>query len=234
MLPIRKNVLFSTKFKIMKKFTLVFSFILVADLIARAMQPDWQIAEYIFKPLLMISLGFYFFNGSILRGIRQNQFVLAAIIFSLIGDVFLMLEGYFIQGLGAFLIAHVFYILAFRTELSRFFSKKELILPAVVVLIYGALLLGIVLPNVNSALKIPITVYSLTILTMLMAVLHRFGNVSADSFKYVMVGASLFVISDSMIAISKFVTHFPMASVLIMATYGVGQYLIIEGFLKKK
>ncbi len=216
----------------MKRFTYVYAFILLADLVARAMQPDWQIAEWVFKPLLMISLGFYFFKASILRGARQNQFVMAAIVFSLIGDIFLMPEGYFIQGLGAFLVAHVFYILAFKSEASRFFSKKELLLPAVLVVIYGAILLGIVLPNVSSALKIPIIVYSLTILTMLLMALHRFGNVNAESFQYVMIGASLFVISDSLIAISKFVTQFPFSGILIMATYGIGQYLIIEGFLK--
>lgn len=216
----------------MKNFTYIFFFILLGDLLARAMQPDWQLAEYLFKPLLMISLGYYFVNATILRGVRQNQFVLAAIISSLLGDIFLMFEGYFIQGLGAFLIAHIFYILAFRPEASRFFSKKELLIPGTAVLIYGGLLLGIVLPNVNSALKIPIIFYSLTILIMLLTTLHRFGNVSAISFKYVIIGATLFVISDSMIAISKFVTSFPMDGVLIMATYGVGQYLIVKGFLK--
>ncbi len=216
----------------MKNFTNIFFFILLGDLVARAMQPDWQLAEYIFKPLLMVSLGFYFVNATILRGVRQKQFVFAAIVFSLLGDIFLMFEGYFIQGLGAFLIAHIFYILAFQPESSRFFSKKELLIPGTVVLIYGGILLGIVLPNVGSALKIPIIVYSFTILIMLLMTLHRFGNVSDISFKYVIIGASLFVISDSMIAISKFVTSFPMDGVLIMATYGIGQYLIVEGFLK--
>lgn len=216
----------------MKNFTYIFFFILLGDLLARAMQPDWQLAEYIFKPLLMISLGYYFVNLTILRGVRQNQFVLAALIFSLLGDVFLMFKGYFIQGLGAFLIAHIFYILAFRPEASRFFSKKELLIPATAVLIYGGILLGIVLPNVGSALKIPIIVYSFTILIMLLTTLHRFENVSAISFKYVIIGASLFVISDSMIAISKFVTSFPMVGILIMATYGVGQYLIVKGYVK--
>lgn len=216
----------------MKNFTYIFFFILLGNLLARTMQPDWQFAEYIFKPLLMVSLGYYFVNATILRGVRQNQFVLAAIIFSLLGDVFLMFEGYFIQGLGSFLIAHLFYILTFRSEVSRFFSKKELLIPASVVLIYGSILLVFVLPNVGSALKIPIIVYSFTILIMLLTALHRFGNVSDISFKYVIIGASLFVISDSMIAISRFVTSFPMDGVLIMAIYGVGQYLIVEGFLK--
>ena len=218
----------------MKRFTTFYLFILIGDLVSRAMQPDWQIAEYIFKPLLMISLGAYFVNSTILRGVRQNQFVLAAIVFSLLGDVFLMFEGYFIQGLGAFLVAHVFYILAFRPEASRFFSKKALLLPALLVIIYGAILLGIVLPNVGSALKLPITVYSLTILTMLLMTLHRFGQVPSDSFWYVIIGATLFVLSDSMIAVSRFVTPFPLAGLLIMLTYGIGQYLIVVGYLKNK
>ena len=214
----------------MKNFNYVFFFVLLVDLIARAMH--WQMVEYVFKPLLMFSLGFYFFQSVVLRGAKQHQFIFAAIVFSLIGDIFLMYEGFFIQGLGAFLIAHIFYILAFRPEASRFFSKKELLFPATLVLIYGAILIGIVLPNVSSALKIPIIVYSMTILIMLLMALHRLDNVSAMSFKYVIIGASLFVISDSMIAISKFVTSFSMDGVLIMATYGVGQYLIVEGFLK--
>jgi uncharacterized membrane protein YhhN len=225
----------------MKKFPILFSFILLGDLIARAMQPDWQIAEYIFKPLLMISLGIYFIQSVILmahpesigRGVIQNQLLLAAIVFSLLGDIFLMFDGYFIAGLGSFLIAHLFYIYAFGREAVRFFSKKELFLPSILVLIYGYFLLMHILPNVDLALKVPITVYSLTILMMLLTVLHRLGNVSTASFWWVSVGAMLFVLSDSMIALNKFVAPFPMAGVLIMATYGMGQYLIIEGFLKK-
>jgi uncharacterized membrane protein YhhN len=217
----------------MKKFTALFLFILLGDLMARAMQPDWQIAEYIFKPLLMISLGIYFVKAVILKGVIQNQLVLAAVFFSLLGDIFLMFDGYFIAGLGSFLIAHIFYIYAFRREAARYFSKKELFLPCILVLVYGYFLLMHILPNVALPLKTPITVYSLTILMMLLTVLHRFGRVPSTSFWWVSMGAVLFVLSDSMIALNKFVAPFPMAGVLIMATYGVGQYLIIEGFLKK-
>ncbi len=216
----------------MKKFTFFYFFILLDDLICRALQNDWLIAEHILKPILMSLLGIYFFQSVILRGVKQHQFVLAAIVFSWIGDIFLMYDGYFIQGLAAFLIAHIFYILAFRPEASRFFSRKETLIPATIVLIYGGLLLSIVLPNVSSALKIPIIIYSLTILIMLLTVLHCYGNVSAVSFKYMIIGASLFVLSDSLIAVSKFVTSFPMDGVLIMATYGVGQYLIVDGYLE--
>ena len=66
---------------------------------------------------------------------------------------------------------------------------------------------------------------------MLLTVLHRWNNVSKNSFWFVLVGATLFVLSDSLIAVSKFVAPFPMSGILIMATYGIGQYLIVEGFL---
>jgi uncharacterized membrane protein YhhN len=217
----------------MKKFTILFFFILLGDLVARAMQPDWQIVEYIFKPALMISLGIYFANSVILKGQKQNQCILAAIFFSLLGDVFLMFEGYFIPGLGAFLVAHLFYIYAFRREAARFFSKKALFIPSILVLIYGCFLLMQVLPNVGLQMKTPITVYALTILMMLLTTFHRLDKVPSASFWYVAVGATLFVLSDSMIAISRFVAPFPMSGILIMVTYAVGQYLIVEGFLKK-
>ena len=216
----------------MKIFDYTFFFILAGDLIARAMHPDWAMVEYVFKPLIMISLGEYFIRESKNAKLKHGNYVTIAIVFSLIGDIFLMNDKTFLVGLVAFLIAHIFYILAFRPEASRFFSKKQLLIPATIVLIYGGLLLAVVLPNVDSALKIPIIVYAFTILIMLLTALHRFSNVSAVSFKYVIIGASLFVLSDSMIAISKFVMHFPMDGVWVMATYGIGQYLIVVGYLK--
>ena len=225
----------------MKNFKFIYALILIGVLVSRI--ANWQIGDWIFKPLLMISLGFYFFSAVILsrqsvmkpkasRGVRQNQFVLAVLIFSLIGDVFLMFDGYFIQGLAAFLIAHLCYIYAFLPEASRFFSKKEFYLPSIAILVYAYFFLMQILPNIAEPLqKVPITVYGLTISGMLLTVLHRWNNVSKNSFWFVLVGATLFVLSDSLIAVSKFVAPFPMSGILIMATYGIGQYLIVEGFL---
>ena len=214
----------------MKNFKFIYALILIGVLVSRI--ANWQIGDWIFKPLLMISLGFYFFSAVILRGVRQNQFVLAALVFSLIGDVFLMFDGYFIHGLAAFLIAHLCYIYAFLPEASRFLSKKEFYLPSIAVLIYAYFLLMQILTNIAEPLqKVPITVYGLTISGMLLTVLHRWNNVSKNSFWFVLVGATLFVLSDSLIAVSKFVAPFPMSGILIMATYGIGQYLIVEGFL---
>jgi uncharacterized membrane protein YhhN len=42
-------------------------------------------------------------------------------------------------------------------------------------------------------------------------------------------GALLFVISDSLLAINKFYQDIPLAGVLIMLTYGLAQLFIMEG-----
>ncbi|MCB0642500.1 MAG: hypothetical protein KDC44_12710, partial [Phaeodactylibacter sp.] len=71
------------------------------------------------KPLLMITLALYFVR-SVQEGSRTRQFVLIAILFSIAGDTLLMFTEqeaggplFFLLGLAAFLITHIFYSLAF-------------------------------------------------------------------------------------------------------------------------
>jgi uncharacterized membrane protein YhhN len=56
-------------------------------------------------------------------------------------------------------------------------------------------------------------------------------KVSDKSYQLVLIGAILFILSDSLIALSKFVVNIPLSSLWIMATYVVAQYLIIQGLL---
>ena len=67
------------------------------------------------KPLLMLSLGLYYFLS--VQWNSTTALVLAAILFSLLGDSFLMYEEkdeiYFMLGLGSFLLAHIFYAIAY-------------------------------------------------------------------------------------------------------------------------
>jgi uncharacterized membrane protein YhhN len=44
-----------------------------------------------------------------------------------------------------------------------------------------------------------------------------------------MIGALLFVISDSILAINKFYQSFEMANILIMLSYGFAQFYIVKG-----
>lgn len=214
------------------RFTYLFICIVLAELIAVSM--DSKPFEYLFKPAIMLSLGIYFFKktAEIINKKQRNRVFLGAF-FSLLGDVFLMFAGGFIFGLAAFLTAHIFYISAFYLDNNGFiFKKRDRFAAATGILAYGVVFLSFVLPKVSSALLMPVAAYGLTILTMLLTALNRWKSVENTTFKWVLIGAILFVISDSLLAINRFVQPFPLSGIGIMLTYSVGQFFIIKGVLK--
>ena len=120
----------------MKKGFWLFLFVLVfiTDLIAIQMNLD--LLKFIFKPLIILSLLAYFITNS-----KSNPFkplVITALIFSWAGDVLLMFEYkhslFFILGLSAFLLAHLFYILFFhKLRIQQSIEGKIILLIPVVV-----------------------------------------------------------------------------------------------------
>ncbi len=223
-------------------FRTLFFVILIGDLIAQNFRESYPSGEYIFKPALMISLAVYFYT--LIKeqfaitgrqwGNKQDKFILAALIFSCLGDIALMFKGGFLPGLGSFLIAHIFYIFAFLQDNQGFiFSKKDRMHWGILVVLFGMGLMGYLLPYLGQ-MQIPVGIYSTIILVMLLTALNRWKNVSSPSFQWILLGAVLFVLSDSMIAISRFVALFPLSGILIMVTYAIGQYLIVMGYLQKK
>jgi uncharacterized membrane protein YhhN len=216
------------------RFIYLFLALLIGDLIAQNFRTQYPSLEYIFKPALMISLIFYFRKQSLLRGGKQDSWILLALVFSCFGDIALMFNGGFLIGLGSFLIAHICYILVFlRDNRGLVFSKKDRRIGVLVILIYGIGLLIYLIPHLG-AMTIPVIIYASTILTMLLTTLNRWKSVGWESFEWVFLGAILFVISDSLIAINRFVGQFPLSGIVVMVTYALGQYLIIAGYLKKR
>lgn len=192
--------------------------------------------EYRFfsKPLILIGLILYFFQiTKPISSTLLSKSILAALIFSWIGDVLLMWSDLFVFGLGSFLMAHVCYIIGFKVaqkssdkiESVNFLKLFGFNLP---IYLTAAFLYYLIHSNLG-ALKIPVIVYILVIVSMLSTARERFGKVSPSSFWQVFIGASLFFISDGIIAISRFYQNFPESGVLIMGTYALGQLLIVMG-----
>jgi len=100
------------------------------------------------------------------------------------------------------------------------------------VLTYGAMILWLLWGGLKE-MKLPVTLYTLVILTMLTAAINRKGKVNPHSYRLVLAGAILFVLSDSMIAINKFNQPFELARVAIMTSYVTAQYLIAIGCLRQ-
>lgn len=197
---------------------------------------DWSTTEAVTKPILLGSLFIYFLG--IQRSIGRNKFsifISIALIFCLLGDVFLMFQNvsstYFIFGLGAFLIGHLFYIFAFHRTYRQ---DHEIALikrhgwVMVIIVAYGYLFFNRIKGNLHDLIG-PVMVYTMVICLMLLIAVNRFKRVSMPSFISIFLGALLFVISDSILAWNKFVLPFDYAHLLIMLTYGLAQVLIVNG-----
>ncbi len=181
------------------------------------------------KPLLMplLMLGFYVSTSQ--RNTRSFLLIIAALFLSWGGDVLLQMEGMFIPGLVSFLLAHIFYIIYFvktGKETKGLMQQKPVI--ALAVLIYILIFLWLLFPYLD-ALKIPVTVYGITIGSMLLLALntkHKLQDKTASLFIF---GAVLFVISDSVLAVNLFAYKHLVLGLVVMITYAAAQYLIVKG-----
>lgn len=218
-------------------FRLLFLIASVGILIAEAIQN--VPLRWVLKPLLMPLLMAYYWASIQERSRAVHRPVLAGLFFGWIGDVALMFVGqsqtWFIVGLVAFLIGHVLYIFAFQrtrkpAEPAILKQQKWLFLPF---LAYTSGLLYILLPYAG-ALKIPVILYAVVICTMALTAVNRLNRVPMTSFMWVLGGALLFLVSDSVLAINKFVAPFTLAGLVIMLTYLMGQYGIAEGCLRQE
>lgn len=148
--------------------------------------------------------------------------IVAGLLFSLAGDVFLMLpQDRFLAGLVSFLIAHLFYIAAFASE-AGFLPAPLAALPLV---LYGLLITGILWPHLGK-MKGPATIYMLVILVMAWQAAGRWLEIGSTSALLAMVGALLFVVSDSTLALNRFRRPFPSAQAIVLGTYYAAQWLI--------
>jgi uncharacterized membrane protein YhhN len=75
-------------------------------------------------------------------------------------------------------------------------------------------------------------VYAGVLTYMVLSALFRFGKTNSGSFTMVFGGAILFMMSDSLIAINKFLEPLSMAGFWVMITYITAQFLIVKGLLK--
>jgi uncharacterized membrane protein YhhN len=215
-----------------KLWIILYFLVLAADIFA--VYNSNEILFYITKPLLMPLLsGFFIFQiTGFTSGLKK--WIVLALVFSWIGDVLLMFESmngnFFIFGLGAFLTAHIFYILFYENVVRKEGLRKNYwwFLP---VIIYYIALIYILSPHLGD-MKLPVRIYGIVISYMLIQALQT-GRIKDLGAATLMIGgAVLFITSDSILAINKFYQPFEYAGVAIMLTYGIAQLLITLGAVK--
>ncbi|MDW3195387.1 MAG: lysoplasmalogenase [Cytophagales bacterium] len=203
----------------------------IVNVVARLLVLD-AVAMYS-KVLLMPLLIAYVYEAAKKNVTLLVLLLCAALIFSWGGDVALLYEGdtYFLLGMGSFLIAQLIYAYLFKKSIQLKIHWKWWYIAPVLLLTIG--FLSQVLPKAG-AFQIPIAVYALAISVMAIAAIARHGKVGEKSFKLVVAGAIIFVISDCTIAWNKFVMPFELADAFVMLTYTTAQLLIVRGILIQK
>lgn len=148
---------------------------------------------------------------------RLTLVAAAAVVLSWLGDITI---GTFLVGLSFFLLAQVVYTVLF----GRLKGRRR---PwAWVVFAYCAALCVWLVPHTGS-MAVPVVLYAVAIASM------AFFAAGVNTVTFV--GAAFFVLSDSLLAVNRFVgtVEVPYSDFLVMATYLLGQGLIVLGVSRR-
>jgi uncharacterized membrane protein YhhN len=181
----------------------------------------WRLV-YVLKPLTLLLIIGLAALGRPAALPAYKYFILGGLSLSLAGDAFMMLrKKRFELGLAAFLLAHLFYIAAFRIDMLPRFALQPL-LPLV---IFAALLLRTLLPYLGK-MKYPVLLYVAVIIAMAALAAGRFIQWGGAKPLCAFAGAMLFLASDTVLAYDRFAKPIPRAQIIILGTYFAAQTLI--------
>jgi uncharacterized membrane protein YhhN len=160
------------------------------------------------------------------------------VIFSLAGDVFLMLRRErFMAGLVAFLLAHIFYLVGLTSSPLQFSLAGGIVTILVGltgVQLYRSIHSGLVRSKKEN-LKLPVMFYAIFISLMLLAALLTLVTANEiwlpAAALLVSAGALFFYLSDTFLAWNRFVQPLKHARLRVIVLYHLGQALLILGAL---
>jgi alkenylglycerophosphocholine/alkenylglycerophosphoethanolamine hydrolase len=201
-------------------------FVAVLDWLA--VHHEQRRAEYVFKPatlVIVVVAAWLITRGP--HDVWMARFFLPGLVFSLAGDVFLMLPGerFFVPGLASFLLAHICYVVGLNPALP----PLPALIPLAAIAVLGALLFRGIASGLRkreqAALLVPVAVYSLALSLMLFSAWATLFRPEWTPLRRALViaGASLFFASDSMLAWDKFVQLLPGGHTKVMITYHLAQ-----------
>lgn len=165
------------------------------------------------------------------------QFLTGALALGSLGDAFLAWDGElaFLCGLSSFLVAHIGYILLFlhsqpAAGFQTLLEEGWRTATAGGLMVLVPVMIAMLMPKVGNALRVPVLVYSLTICVMAVTALTLENT-------RVIVGATMFTASDSILAADKFLVpktawyRGSMQRAVWVLYYG-GQAFIALGFVE--
>lgn len=176
--------------------------------------------HWLFKPLTTLVIVWTVWRAETSLP-RYRRWLLAGLLLSTVGDVFLMLPvDAFVPGLASFLLAHLAYLLALRQREPWFAAAWPLLAYALV----ASVVLGQLWPGLPVLLRAPVIVYVAVLAAMAahaLTVWWRHRDTASASAAW---GGACFVLSDALLAWDRFVAPFAVAAAAVLASYWLAQW----------
>ncbi len=188
-----------------------------------------ETVKTIAKPMLLTLLAVVY-----LVSVKKPIFwYVLGMFFCFVGDVLLMFNGanFFMYGLSAFLLGHIVYIKITSSFLPSDLTVK-MISSAFPFVVFFTILMYLIYPNLGEML-IPVAFYGVTISTFGSVALLNYRSEKSTENLWLFIGALLFILSDSLIALNKFYEPNEIYGVSIMITYILAQFLICKAMIVK-
>ena len=192
-------------------------FFVVSGIQLAALLFNFEEVRMLTKPMLIPVLMYYYVH----QNPKPDRGILIALFFSFLGDVFLLGEGslYFLLGLASFLATQILYVIKTGERVVR--TRKNMILAGLPYGIYGLLLLILLYPTLGNLMP-AVVLYA--------AVICAFGVFSLIYWhqklpkrNWIAIGAFLFIVSDSMLAVNEFYFQSNFFGPGVMVTYLAAQ-----------
>lgn len=203
------------------------AFALIAALDWVAVYRRWARVEQVAKPLVMVALAALALTMGAVDH-TAGRLVLIALFFSLVGDIFLLRKAKvdFIGGLVAFLLAHLAYVLAFLAlGFHLWWALPGLTIAVLLGLTSGRRIVRAAFRDEGAALGVGVTAYLLVICAMVV-------TASGTGRPLVLLGALAFLVSDTVLALDRFVGPRANARMVVIVTYHLGQAMMVIGALR--
>lgn len=212
-------------------YNVLFAIAAIAAIASALLGENARWLHYISKPLATALLLFIVVQTVTPVSKRYQWAVAVGLVFSLCGDIFLMLpQDMFVAGLICFLITHCAYIIALTSNVR---------LAAVPATFVACTLLALAIvwdlwSSLPAELTLPVTVYALVLALMGAQAISRAQHLATHSAKLAAIGGVLFLASDTLLAYGKFRFTIPFGPFWVLGTYYAAQWFIARSVAKSE
>jgi len=178
---------------------------------------------YVFKPLATVLILALALANSRKTKLPFARWIALGLFFSLWGDILLIWpDRWFLPGLAVFLLAHVAYLAAFTRNVK--FPASAPVWLALLAVAAGNFF--VLRPHLPRGLELPVAIYAFAVATMAAQAIGRELILRTAAARLAAIGGFLFLVSDALLAWSRFRHFIPLAPLLVLAPYYAGQLLI--------